>query len=619
MSLTVFLSTLAIQIGSAYLNNRRGKAHSEEMARRQRAYEEKAMREGIDNAREEFAELCAFQREMDYAMQRDRMELIAGANKANITLDAYDESLHDWPLLVPPYVIRNDGVLSMDNAADYVMPLNCILTPSSDGSFNISVFTRLEEALAEFCSDWWNVSADKSIRFLQETWRDTLSDGDSRRKNLYVHLKHVPTLVLSPIIKDDRLIFRFYWWGLSPDPAEARIDELNEFDPGISVPVSRGMKYDDATVAAILAECAPRLQAFISYFADLYYWNFYKRTPKLPVLLKSGQVKLSPSETVEYIDGYKKLVTSYLDTTIVKDSRLVVETVKTLAEIDTEDEVVSEVGNKILEKKDSLQVSDLPLINGLYELNSSDKARLSEVLSDLASRESISVRPCSNSEELLFAVKKLIAYYPGNTKTFIRFMDETSMILCVADMSRNVLFSNPTSRFHLFVLAEAVSFEQESVEWDINNRKFRAVDSSFNPCNKLAVDKDKLCHRIQEAKLFLTAIRDVSYKQPDFIVNMRIMQEISHREIHVVDEISLSEIESWVKSKSSCGARFKLVVFYNVFKKCYFILGCFLPFRMDSFYWRFRLDRLYLGFSRFLSPEIVKKLGYRPQCIFKLQ
>lgn len=49
-----FLATIAAQMGAAWFNSSRNKAHSEKMAELQRAYEEKVTLEGIENARREF-------------------------------------------------------------------------------------------------------------------------------------------------------------------------------------------------------------------------------------------------------------------------------------------------------------------------------------------------------------------------------------------------------------------------------------------------------------------------------------------------------------------------------------------------------------------------------------
>lgn len=108
----VLLATLAVQVGSAAFNCIRGNKHSKELAAKQQAYEEKVAREGIQNAREEFAALCSLQREIEGELQRDRIEMIK-SNHANAILEkAYSVALDKWPLLVPPYVVKNECLLN---------------------------------------------------------------------------------------------------------------------------------------------------------------------------------------------------------------------------------------------------------------------------------------------------------------------------------------------------------------------------------------------------------------------------------------------------------------------------------------------------------------------------
>lgn len=293
-----FLATLAAQMGAAWFNSSRNKAHSKKMALLQQAYEEKVTREGIENARAEFAELCAFQREMDAELQRDRLNLIQQNHQQNLMLDALAVSLKNWPLLVPPYVIANTPLIS-GNTSQQFIPLNCLLTTSTNIGFNNSVVLILEENLATFCSKYWNTSSSKSIRFLQEIWRDRQEDISTRHKDIYAHLSNVPTLLISPIIKNDTLSFRFYWWGLSTDPDDAHINDVNELNPNLSIPITKGLKFTPEIVETIVAECTPKLEAFISFFADLYYWNFYKVAPSLPILLSLNKIELD-NEEIEY-------------------------------------------------------------------------------------------------------------------------------------------------------------------------------------------------------------------------------------------------------------------------------------------------------------------------------
>lgn len=296
-----FLATIAAQMGSAWINSSRNKVHSKKMAELQRAYEEKATREGIENARAELAELCSFQREIEKQSQIDRMDLLRSNHEQNLIHDAYENSLLKWPLLVPPYVIAN-APLTLGPTVEQCIPLNCILTTSSDLGFNNNVFHKLEEQLARFCSKYWNVSSNKSIRFFQEAWKDDAKDLGSRHKDIYAHLKNVPTFLICPVLKNDTILFRFYWWGLSLDPSDAHIDELNELNPELSIPVTPKMKYDDEVINLIIQECVPKLEAFISFFADLYYWNFYSVVPSLPNLISQGYITIGADDKSQYFN-----------------------------------------------------------------------------------------------------------------------------------------------------------------------------------------------------------------------------------------------------------------------------------------------------------------------------
>lgn len=303
-----FLSTLAVQIGSAYFNNFRSKKHAQEMARKQQAYEDKVARDGIENARAEFAELCAFQRDMEVEMQKDRLNLIRSNHENSLIQAAYETSLGSWPLMVPPYVIKNDTILSNGQSSEKAIPLNCILTTSTDSKFNKAVFYKIEEALACFCSKYWNVSANKSIRFFQESWRDNFKDVGVKHKDLYAHLSDVPILVISPVIKNGKLIFRFYWWGLSIDPADAHIDDVaNELDPEVNITISSSQNYSEEEIESIISVCIPKLETFISFFADLYYWKFYNTVPTLPTLIESEVIHVNSSNKNAYYQALQKV------------------------------------------------------------------------------------------------------------------------------------------------------------------------------------------------------------------------------------------------------------------------------------------------------------------------
>ena len=186
-----------------------------------------------------------------------------------------------------------------------------------DSNFNKSIFPNMEESIAEFCYNYWNVASDRGIRFYQRAWKDNSTDIGAECRNLHALMKDVPTLVLSPQVRHGKLTFRFFWWGVSINPQDVHIDDNSIFDPELSNPVYEGMKYSDDDIRIILSELVPRIEAFISYFADLYYWHYLKMTPILPTLLKSNDIVQSSnlgSLIATYINGMldEKVLSSVL-------------------------------------------------------------------------------------------------------------------------------------------------------------------------------------------------------------------------------------------------------------------------------------------------------------------
>lgn len=313
MSLTLgyLLATVGAQASSAYFNCKRGSKQAEELARKQQEYEERVMHKGIANAQREFVEVCALQRELDHQMQLDRIQMIRDNHNASLLLDAYRNSLENWPLFVPPFIIKNEGLPLLDSVKHdntQTISVNCILTPSMDSSFNLKIFPKLEERLAQFFSKYWATNSLKAIRFYQNAWRNNInniSDVGSKMHDLKAHLYEVPTIVLSPMIEDNMLLFSFSWWGFSNNPDDEHIMEAdNIYNPELSIEVTSSMTYNADIIETILNEITPKLAAFISFFADLYYWNYYHLTPSLPPLLKKKAINLS--NVNEYINGYLK-------------------------------------------------------------------------------------------------------------------------------------------------------------------------------------------------------------------------------------------------------------------------------------------------------------------------
>lgn len=299
MSLTLgtFFLTIGAQVASAVFNSMRSNRLSKELTIKQHEFEEKSLREGIKNARAEMTELYNLQRQLDAAVQTDRLQLILDNAELNIELIALVAALDRWPLFIAPYVITNGCLCNDGDPTDHFMfPINCILTTSSDREFNHKIFPDLEENVAEFCLKYWNESAEKSIRFYKGAWRNTMEDASSRIEDIQAHLSSVPTMVVSPKVRKEKLFFRFHWWGLSSNPNDVHFN--NELDFEISV------AYTPKQIQNVISQATAKLSALISYFADLYYWNFYHKSPTLPILIDNKCLILSESNLIDYASAY---------------------------------------------------------------------------------------------------------------------------------------------------------------------------------------------------------------------------------------------------------------------------------------------------------------------------
>ena len=252
-------------------------------------------------------------------MQKDRLELIQQNYLNSIELDAYNVSLEHWPLFTPPYVIKGqliDG-LSGTNSTDAI-PLNCIMTTSMHSKFNQKIFPQLEENLARFCSKYWNSSQPNSIRFYQNAWRDNIVDLGSRIIDLYAHLDDVPTIVISPVVRNGKITFKIHWWGISGNPKDQHTSDAMLYDPELAITITDDISLSEEQIKQIIEELSNKISALISYFADQYYWIFYGYTPVLPLLADDNDYSIKVGWKTNYSSQYKLLYEKEIEGTSTK-------------------------------------------------------------------------------------------------------------------------------------------------------------------------------------------------------------------------------------------------------------------------------------------------------------
>lgn len=605
-----FLSTLAVQIGSACFNNFRSKKHAQDLARKQQAYEEKVVREGIENAQSEFAELCAFQREMEIEMQKDRLNLIRTNHENSLIQAAYENSLVSWPLMVPPYVIKNDTILSVNLQPEKAIPLNCILTTSSDNKFSKAVFYKLEETIACFCSKYWNVSANKSIRFFQESWRDNFKDIGVKHKDLYAHLSDVPTLVISPIIKNGKLIFRFYWWGLSNDPMDAHLNDIaNELDPEVNVAIEVNHNYTEEEISIILSVCIPKLEAFISFFADMYYWNFYKQRPKLPELIHTQSICLGQKEISEYMSTYGNQVVKYITDSKLsnRNDDLIIGTTKDIMLNDPESKFVDDINKSILDNKVFLVSSDLPLLKALSNYDSTLLVDLHQAILKLEKEEAITIHPFSNSDEMFYNVRHIMDYPLDNNKLFhVKFLNEFAYLACVTDDNHKVLYSSPVSRYHLFVSNTRLPFAKYKCGTiDYSSQKFFQSDvNSLSPCDSTSLDNQLISEQITIVKSFLNKIESIYHT---------LSPVIQQPNCTIVPTTTLDDVRNWILKNHTNEQEFRMALSYDKSNQVYCLIGGFSNGEeiMD--------DKTYISYFKYLDNSVKTILRYEYGCKLRIK
>ncbi len=608
------LATLAVQFGSALYNSHRSNIQAKEIALRQQALEEKILLTGIDSAKREFAELCSLQRELESQMHNDRIELIKHNHQENLRLDAYGYSLENWPLMSPPYVIKHDCLYGIDSDINtFRLPINCIMTTSTNSKFNSKIFPRLEEEIANFCSQYWNVNSNKSIRYFQDAWRNNTIDLGSKVYDLYAHLRDVPTIVLSPIIKNEKLLFRFHWWGVSLNPKDVFIDNIdNEFDPELYDVFNNDFDYSEININKIIENAGTKLKAFISYFADLYYWNFYSDNFLLPKLIENNILHLPHEDKVNYCQEYSKLICEYVDKKRFQlvDNSIIIKNVNSITSIDNNSSVLTAVFEKILNINSFLAADDVVLIKSLevYCKNSQQKTSLKEIEKSLEKRETISIYPCADESEIYYYITQLLKANNDGKKLFIRFLCQNAFIAAIANDNNDLVFGNRTSRFHLFVFQDkTMNHNEDSFVFMIETAKMVNIDEKTNPVYNLSVKYESLATQINNTLLFLNEANKM-YET----VSPAIKEHNYHySKTNLVETITEADIIDWIKSNYKEGNEFVLTISYDKQNKVYVYFGCFCD--NDNVY----DNVVFLTVSSYLDRDIYKTV--KNKCIYKFK
>ncbi len=317
----LMIGVIAAQVAAAglgYLRNTKTQARLDNI---QKQYESALQQRNFERAAARKREMEKLQEHNDWEAHQLRLQSIEESFSHSIHVDGYGNALQNWPLRVPPFVMKDESIGLFERpelATRSTVALHCILSRSNDSLFNQLVYPRLEHKLSVVLSKNWGANSTHPILYYSGAYKDAGEIGP-KIPNLKAQLPHLPVLTITPYIKDEpegiNFCYHISLWGVtkgdSIDNPQLRgeIIEL-EFTPeGISKHYKRNKTdYSIDEIQSIVIEQVETLSAFIGYVADMYYWSYYSIAPLLPITKSNDCKPLSKQLADAYIKCYREYI-----------------------------------------------------------------------------------------------------------------------------------------------------------------------------------------------------------------------------------------------------------------------------------------------------------------------
>lgn len=294
----------------------------------QHEYEVKALREGHQAAMQQFQELCNVKKEIAEDEFKRNMELLKQQQQQSLFDVGYFSSLDEWPLQIPPMVMRNDNLFLKSNDENVspnevenmfsnivmqIEPVHIIMSPCMDVSFRNSFHVKIEKKLSSFFEEYWGPSTMHPVIFYKQCWKDKTHDADGITvNNMHVKIPTIPTIIINPVVDKDSLRFETSFWNIFGDDRERNTDDIVNGLP-ISFPkdvypFKSGMDYSERDQERLSIEIASFLMSMFSMLVDQYYWRRYRFAPHQPDVIKRHAISYSTQEIESlYTDYFQNL------------------------------------------------------------------------------------------------------------------------------------------------------------------------------------------------------------------------------------------------------------------------------------------------------------------------
>lgn len=305
MSLTLMLAYIGMGAVQGFISQR-NMSKNKELLDQQTACREKLeqdlKRKDFDRARKEMALLHQTQLQLDEENWKCRLESMDVQFQNNRKSRAYAESIKNWPLLVPPFIMRG-STFSVEGRKN--MPPQLIIGPSLNQFFDHEIMSVVEERLSLRIAKNWNDSSLHQVIYHASCWKNNLRDLRTELPNIKSQLQNLPVLAIQPVIDEDgNMSFSYSHWGFFDGNGNENISAMNCIycpPQNIIPPIcSKGKNVEN--VNQVSETIAALLELFVGYAVDLYYWNNEGIAPLLPQLVNSGKF----SEVRLYEDELKE-------------------------------------------------------------------------------------------------------------------------------------------------------------------------------------------------------------------------------------------------------------------------------------------------------------------------
>lgn len=322
MIVTFTITTATVVIGSLVVGANAGmtwisRKYAQKRLKAQHDYEEKVMQEGHKAAMQQFKELCDVKKEIAEEEFNRNVEFLNQQQKQSLHDAAYFSSLDEWPLYVPPMVMRNDNLFVPNdkdvsaNLVNQVEPVHIILAPCSDVFFRNDFHMEIEKELSSFFEIFWGPSTLHPVIFYKQAWKNKTKDADQIAvKNIYSKISTIPTIIINPVVGKSSLRFELSFWNILADNREGNKEGM-VFSLPIEFPCDKfqfkaNNDYPEECKSYIVQETVSFLKSMLSLLIDQYSWRRYHFPPNQTRIINEKGLSYNNAEIESLAEDYNQ-------------------------------------------------------------------------------------------------------------------------------------------------------------------------------------------------------------------------------------------------------------------------------------------------------------------------